>query len=116
MTLDNNRTLIRHETSGAVVGSSAASPYGEYSAPDGSHYRYTVQGCDWDLDHPGACLLTFQVEGRGQSFEKVIAVDEKEAAPFSNLSAEDAVIRAAQRKLYAKLEAGNLADEPTPLR
>jgi hypothetical protein len=97
---------------------------GEYRAATGRRYRYRVEACDWDLDHPHACLFTFNVQGPGRAFEKVIAVAPREVEAGQDghegggVPSDALLALAAQLalgKLFHKLDSGNEADEPTPL-
>ena len=89
---------------------------GTYRAATGRTYRYQVQAGDWDLDHPEACLFTFLVTGPTRTFEKVIPVEPEEVASASPGDRQEVALRAAEAHLFLKLDDGNEADEPTPLR
>ncbi len=89
---------------------------GSYRTQDGRVYQYRAEVGDWDLDHPRACLFTFLVAGTERSFEKVIAVEPEEVIGVPAGSRLEAALQAAEAKLFHKLERGNEADEPTPLR
>lgn len=89
---------------------------GVYRAVSGVEYSYTADACDSDLDHPDACLFNFIVTGPAGAFEKVIPVLPQELQDVPPETLAQAALHIAEAKLYRKLDQGNVADEPTPLR
>ncbi|HET6384049.1 MAG TPA: hypothetical protein VFJ58_11720 [Armatimonadota bacterium] len=89
---------------------------GEYTAATGKSYTYEMDACDWDFDHPEACLFRFIVRGPARSFEKIIPVNRQDLGSPPAGMAMQAARQAAEAKLFMKLDDENEADEPTPLR